>query len=211
MKRVPYFAGAGLLGVVAVVGLSWDNRTPVNPTDTVPTVSVRLETIQQFSAFGRSLDGHKFPEPTKPSNVVHGIKAEQRKLPPQARSAKDVAKSTARGNQKKPHKLQIQVTFYDAWLQACGLSGRTGGTVARIDGSPPLPFGRQPTGQNFSAFAGTDPINVHPHTPRVPDGDRLGAKAKLFCAACTAMLHRHHLSWVRTWSFRAERVGPRMT
>ena len=63
--------------------------------------------------------------------------------------------------------------------------------VERINSSPPIPFGRKASGQGFPALAGTDAIHVHPHTPGVPDGDCLGAKAKLFGAASTPKLHRN--------------------
>ena len=104
MKRVPYFAGVGLFGVVVVVGLSWGARVPVNTTDAVPvfpTVSVSPETIQLFSAFGGHSENHKFPPPAHPTSRTPEIKPESKKLP-QVQSTKDLVKSTTKGIQRRP-------------------------------------------------------------------------------------------------------------
>jgi hypothetical protein len=102
MTRVPYFAGAGLLAVVAVVGLNWGPRAATNTAYRVPTVSVTPESIQLFSAFGGSVEGHNFPEPPEGSSPPSETRVDQNKLPPKARSAKTAAKITTSKNQKKP-------------------------------------------------------------------------------------------------------------
>jgi hypothetical protein len=99
MKRVPYFAGVALAGVTVVVALNWGARIPVETPYAVPTVSVKPETIQLFSAFGAQVETPKFPR-AEPASVAPEIKLPPKKLP-QVQSMKDTVKSTKKGTQKR--------------------------------------------------------------------------------------------------------------
>ena len=100
MRKVPYFAGAALTAVTVVVVLNWGARIPVDTPYAVPTVSVKPETIQLFSAFGGHVESPKFPRPAEPSSVAPEIKLPPKKLT-QVQSTKDTVKSATKGNQRR--------------------------------------------------------------------------------------------------------------
>ena len=101
MRKVPYFAGAALAGVTVVIALNWGARIPVDTPYAVPTVSVKPETIQLFSAFGGHVEPPKFPQPAEPASVAPEIKLPPKKLP-QLQSTKGTVKSsTTTGTQKR--------------------------------------------------------------------------------------------------------------
>ena len=100
MRKVPYFAGAALVGVTVVVALNWGARIPVESPYAVPTVSVKPETIQLFSAFGGHVEPPKFPQPAEPASVAPEIKLPPKKLP-QVQSTKDPRQIDDEGKSEK--------------------------------------------------------------------------------------------------------------
>ena len=89
-----------MTAVTVVVVLNWGARIPVDTPYAVPTVSMKPETVQLFSALGGHVESPKFPRPAEPASVAPETKLPPKKLP-QVQSTKDIVKSATKGTQKR--------------------------------------------------------------------------------------------------------------
>jgi hypothetical protein len=104
MKKVPYYAGVSLAGVIVVAALNWDARVPVETPYAVPvpwTLS-GSETVQLFSAFGAETETDKPEPPYQPSSISPDVKLPPKKPPKVQPSMKGPAKSTAGNTKRQP-------------------------------------------------------------------------------------------------------------
>ena len=104
MKHVPYFAGVGLVGVVGLIALNWEPRRPAETAHAppvLPTVSMRPETVQLFSAFSADIETRIPGQPNKPT-ASSDVKSPLQN-PSKARlPLKEPIKSTKVSPQKRP-------------------------------------------------------------------------------------------------------------